>query len=189
MNMHPDTVNIAAYVEGRLSDAEQVSLEAHLAGCAECRDLATGAATLLRGEARRHRWVAGGAAIAAAAVIVLLVSLPAGDSGPVPDVMRDGPAAEGMAAVTVVGPDAGQPVHPDSVVFAWRSVASEALYQLSVTDGAGGAVWETMTAETTVLPPAGTFESDRRYLWYVDAQLPDGNVASTGLKEFRTGTR
>jgi hypothetical protein len=30
-----------------------------------------------------------------------------------------------------------------------------------------------------------TLESDRRYLWYVDAALPDGRVASTGVREFR----
>jgi hypothetical protein len=189
--MHPDIVDIAAYVEGRLSDVEQVSVEAHLASCAECRDVATGAATLLRGEARRRRWVAGGVAVAAAAVIVLMVSLPVEQGGPVPDVMRDGPAigTEGLASVEVVGPDPDHAAHPDSVVFAWRAVASAALYQLSVTDGAGGAVWETTTADTTVRPPADTFEPDARYLWYVDALLPDGNVASTGVKEFRTGTR
>jgi len=188
-DMHPDTVDIAAYVEGRLSGTEQVSLEAHLTHCVECRDQATGAATLLRGDARRRRWVAGGVAVAAAAVIVLFVSLPVEQDGPVPDVMRDGPSVEGLASVEAVQPDPDQPVHPDSVAFAWRTVASDALYQLSVTDGAGGAVWETTTAETAVHPPADTFESDQRYLWYVDALLPDGNVASTGVKEFRTGTR
>lgn len=195
MNAHPQNEDVAAYVEGGLPPAERTVLEAHLAECPECRRVATEAALLLRHEAQRRRWVvaAPAAALAAAAALALFVILPGGENGvPATGTTRAGPegSPEALPVIGIVLPDAQVPIHPDSVRFVWQSAAPGALYRLAVTDSAGGGVWETSTPDTTVHPPPETrLEAGHRYFWYVDALLPDGSEASTGVEEFRTRGR
>lgn len=195
MNAHPQNEDVAAYVEGGLPPAERTLLEAHLAECPECRRVATEAALLLREEARRRKWVvaAPAAALAAAAALALFVILPA-DENDVPATATTRAGAEedheALPVIRIVLPDAQVPIHPDSVRFVWRKAAPDALYRLAVTDSAGGPVWETTTADTTAGPPLEVgLEADHRYFWYVDALLPDGSEASTGVEEFRTRGR
>lgn len=191
MNAHPQNEDVAAYVEGGLSPEERTVLEAHLAECPECRRVATEAALLLREEARRRKWIvaAPAAALGAAAALALFVILPAGDDGvPTTATTRAGREGgrEALPAIGIVLPDA-RPIHPDSVRFAWKSAAPGAFYRLAVTDSAGGAVWETTTSDTAADPPPEVdLEGDHGYFWYVDALLPDGSEASTGVQEFRT---
>ena len=195
MNAHPRNEDVAAYVEGGLTPAERTAFEAHLAECLECRRVATEAALLLGEEARRRKWVvaAPAAALAAAAALALFVILPAGEHGPpVRDTMRSGSdrGLESLPAVEITLPVAENSVQPDSVRFVWRRAAPEALYRLAVTDSAGGRVWETTTSDTTAgIPSDLGLEAGRRYFWYVDALLPDGTEASSGVEEFRTRAR
>lgn len=193
--MHPETEVIAAYVEGTLSPDEMSILEAHLAECAECRGVATDASLLIREEIRRRRWLVAAPAmtIAAAAALAFFVIFPPSDDGPLAtDTERGGSdhASEAMPAIVALLPEAGASIRPDSVRFSWHSASPEALYRFALTDSAGRSVWETTTPDTTLqLPAELRLASGRHYFWYVDALLPDGTEASTGLEEFRTRGR
>lgn len=195
MSMHPEIEDIAAYVEGTLPPEERTVLEAHLAECSDCRLVATDASLLVRDEIRRRRWVVAvpAAAVAAAAALALFVILPLGEDGaPATNAIRAGSdrAREALPVVAVVSPEARVSLNPDSVRFVWRSAAPEAFYRLVLTDGAGAAVWETTTSDTIAqLPPEIRLADDQHYFWYVDALLPNGTEASTGVEEFRTSGR
>ena len=195
MNCEQSTELLSDRLKGLLSPEDEQALEAHLAECLECRRVATEAALLLGEEARRRKWVvaAPAAALAAAAALALFVILPAGEHGPpVRDTMRSGSdrGLESLPAVEITLPVAENSVQPDSVRFVWRRAAPEALYRLAVTDSAGGRVWETTTSDTTAgIPSDLGLEAGRRYFWYVDALLPDGSEASSGVEEFRTRAR
>jgi tetratricopeptide (TPR) repeat protein len=79
----PDPEVLAAYIDGRLTPGERTTIERHLAGCPECRDLVAGSVEAIDEMARvavprppRTRlWVGLGAVLAAAAAVVMAVRL------------------------------------------------------------------------------------------------------------------
>ncbi len=101
--------------------------------------------------------------------------------------VRAGSSPEGIPRFGTVNPSSAQPVPADSVVFVWRRAGAEASYRLTVTDPAGGQMWTTATADTVApLPASVRLARGQAYFWYVDALLPTGESATTGVQEFRT---
>lgn len=191
MNEHPESGELAAYIEGRLPSPERSRLEEHLAECRDCRRQATGAGLLLRGEARRQKKLAGIVIAAAAVVAALFVWTPGDAPLPVQETFRSGSEAAppSETRIEIVSPGS-RPVVSDSVVFSWRQVTEDTLHRLSVAEPTGAPVWEVTTSDTIARPPADVvFEPGGRYLWYVDALLPDGGTATTGVQELRIRPR
>ena len=187
---HLDGVLVAAYVEGRLHGDERARVEAHLAECPACRAEATDVALLLRERrGRRAWWIGIPTAAAAAAAAFLLFAAPPGEQVQTGERLRPGADAgrEGVPAITVVAPDARSPVAADSLRFVWRGSGAEVVYRFTMTDASGAIVWEGSLSDTVlVLPAEVSLPGDRLYLWYVDAALLDGRVATTGVRELRT---
>ena len=173
---------IAAYVDRRLGADERRGVEAHLAGCDDCRAEVVEVSRLVGG--RRRTWVVatGGLGVAAAAVLVIAL-LPRGvtPDGPV---LRSGP--DGTAAIAAVAPPEAATVPADSVRLVWRPAGAEASYRVTVTDARGDPVWSAGTADTAITAGPALMPGTL-YYWYVDALLPDGHTATTGVRSFRTG--
>ena len=186
---HLEGVLVAAYAEGRLHGDERSRVEAHLAECRACRTEATEVALFLRERrSRRAWWIGIPAATAAAAAALLLFAAPPGERAQTGERLRPGAGAgrEGVPAITVVAPDAQSPVATDSLRFVWRGSGAEVAYRFTITDESGDIVWEQSVSDTIFrLPAEVTLAADRDYLWYVDAALPDGRVATTGVRGLR----
>lgn len=187
---HPDAVRIAAYAEGRLTGEARSAMEAHLADCDACRAETTDVALLLRDlvGARRRRIGIPVAVAAAAAAVLLIVGPFGGPTEEEGDRLRPGVAAdrEGVPSIDVVLPAGAAVIPADSARFLWRSAESEARYRFTLTDETGAVVWEEGLGDTTlVLPPEVTLERGATYLWFIDASLADGQVATTGVRELR----
>src|SRR3990172_6861420 len=88
---HPEARVLAAYLDGALKDADRSLVEAHLAGCAECRFEVAAVAQLVRTVPQPRRVAVG---LAAAPLLALLL-VPALD---LPS--RFGPAERREPAVT-----------------------------------------------------------------------------------------
>lgn len=188
---HPDAIRIAAYAEGRLGGDDRAAMEAHLAECADCRAEATEVALLLREPAAlRRRWIGIPAAVAAAAAAVVLLAGPFRDSSTAGDALRrPGVEAdrEAVPAIEVILPSAGDPIPMDSARFVWHGLGADVLYRFTLTDPSGAVLWERELADTALVLSAETrLPGGGRFLWYVDASLPDGGVATTGVRELRT---
>src|SRR5438094_80632 len=98
---HLTVADVAAYADRGLAAAERARVEAHLAGCAECRAEVVAVARLSRSFARRRRWAVMAPLAAAAALVLFLAPWPrvrgpassAGPGGPGPARRRPrGPA-------------------------------------------------------------------------------------------------
>ncbi len=178
-HLSPD--EIAEYLNGG-SETERRRAEAHLGVCDECRQelLAVGRLVRARTRARSRRCLAL-VPVAAAAVLALLF---------VPGLFEeaDGPRAragdESGQRIEVLSPADGVSVTSDSIAFAWRPVAVGAQYSLHVTDEVGDVVLSEPTADTVLMIHAGLLRPGETYIWYLDALLPDGESATTGLRRF-----
>ena len=179
---HSSDIEIAAYVDHRLSGDARDRVEHHLAECAECRHVATRSREVLHRRHRPRQLLIGAGTLAAAAAVFLLVVQPARQS-------RD---AETGPTLRGPGSDAALPAyHPigdvarEPVSFVWGSVNNAASYRLTVSHADGTALWTASSADTTtVLPDSVSLQTGQRHVWIVDALLMDGTVRSTGFKEF-----
>jgi hypothetical protein len=190
LDEHLSAEDVAAYADQGVSARDRIRIEEHLAECGECRLELLEVTRQLRSRPHLKRWhvIAPAAAAAAAAVIFFLAALfetPARSD----DVLRGSePQAgrEGNAAVVAVAPLSGSTVDPENLVFIWHSL-DRAFYQLTLTDANGDVVLTLDTSDTVVALPSTTpLESERIYFWYVDALLPDGRSATTGVSQFAT---
>lgn len=173
-----DASDIAAYVAGGLDAGARERIEVHLADCASCRADAIAA---LRARERGRvswRWVAPALAAAALAVLVL----PRAARQPIP-VDRERGAAP-AAAVALAGPGAGVVLPAADVPLVWRSAGPGTDYRVTVTTEDGGRVFSGSTEDTALSVPASSLRAGRRYLWAVDAILPDGTAATSGARGF-----
>jgi hypothetical protein len=191
---HPESEEVAAYLDRTLALADRARVEAHLAECAECRQELVEVSRLLesapQGEAGRRRAPAlAAAAAAAAAVAAVLLLRPAEIPVPRGEVLRSDPpaAVEGVPTIPARAPAEGAAVPGGGLAFAWGGAGDDALYRLTVSDEAGTAHWTGTTADTLLALPAGTtLEPGRAYFWRVDALLPDGRSATTRARRFTT---
>lgn len=184
---HLSAEDVAAYLDRRLTAAARDRVEAHLAWCKPCRDEVVELVRLRRPEPRRRRWyILAPAAAAAAALIV--VTLGRSRPAEAPGGTTRAATLEGIERFDVVRPVPNSTVSADAREFVWRSVGANATYRITITDPSGGLVWSGTIQDTAVTPSGDiALRPGQGYFWYVDALLPDGRSANTGVKEFRTG--
>jgi anti-sigma factor RsiW len=183
---HITDLELAAYVDRGLNDADHARVESHLAVCPECRDHVVTTKVLLQRATRPRRLTVGiSAALAAAAVAAFLLINPRNTQRQLPasDLTR---AAVPANALTAYGPSGVTPrAH---LRFVWGSAASGAAYRLTVSSEGGNPLWSTSAADTSVaMPDAIRFIQGQHYYWVVDALTTDGRTISTGLREFDVG--
>lgn len=184
---HLDSDLVAAYAERRLDPAERAAAEAHLAGCAECRaDLAD--VTDVVSAARQRRVLVRAAPLLAAAAVLTVVVVTRPATVPVEvQALRPGNDADRdrLNSLQALLPAPGAAVPRPGLRFAWQSDGPDAIYEITVADSSGLALWRARTPDTSIalpdsvrLAPGGTFH------WWVDVLLSDGRVASTGVRDF-----
>ncbi len=183
---HPSDEWIAAYVDGRLSPTERDGLEGHLASCHDCRLVAMEAAEVLRGGGGRRFAVAGLGAVAAAAAIAFLFIGPLSEKAPDEPVLRAPAGDVGMPIIEAVSPANGASVRSTLVLFIWRSLGPDIRYQFSLSAVDGSELWGGSVTDTVLtLPPSVELAPGETYVWYVDALMPDGTSATTGLRRVK----
>jgi hypothetical protein len=93
---------------------------------------------------------------------------------------------EGIQQIDILTPSQGMTVRRADLSFGWLSVGEDVLYSLAVLDTAGNEVWTGNTTDSILLlPGAVALAQGVNYFWYVDALLPDGRSATTGIHQFR----
>ncbi|HEX4628310.1 MAG TPA: zf-HC2 domain-containing protein [Gemmatimonadales bacterium] len=184
---HLASTELAGYLDSRLAAADRARIEAHLADCAACRGELIDAGRLLKSlPERRSRfmWGAAGAAGVAAAVVALVVAR----SGPQVGSLRPGERGgdAGTPAIAVVRPGSGAIVSPSAPEFVWHPAGADAQYRVTLTTERGDVVWaSTVLADTVrVVPASVRLRGGQEYFWYVDALLPDGRSATSGVRRF-----
>ena len=185
---HLGSEEVAAYLDNTLSDAECARVKAHLADCDVCREEVVSVSKLLDRAPRSRRRLIAFSAVAAAAALAFLLVRPSLDSnlpGRVAVRGRDAPlTSEGVSGVRAIAP-IGRQTNGSGTRFVWHPLLG-ATYRLTLTDDRGGKVWVGSTNDTTLAVPDGTaLLPNRNYNWYVDALLPDGSSATTGVTTFQ----
>jgi len=187
---HLDPNMIAAYAERRLPHSERATVEAHLAGCGDCRREVTSVALLIRASERRRTWLVASTVAAAAAVLVMALVTNPFARRTVPETIRPGDDGrrEGVTTLVAHSPADGAVVARANLRFAWQRIATDALYHFTLADGSGAPLWQMTTTDTALAVPAGlTLPPGGRYLWYVDVLLPDARKATSGVRELILG--
>lgn len=182
---------VTAWLDGELVGEERARVASHLADCDRCRAELVAVRALLakepsdgtrRRRGRLARYLV--PTLAAAAAVWLLVVPAVRDEGPR---LRTPAVEEGaVPAVLAVAP-VGDAVVNEGPTFTWHAAGADAHYTLVLTDAAGALVWRTSTPDTSVaLPPDVPLAPGQAWFWTVDAQLADGETATSGLQGFRT---
>jgi hypothetical protein len=187
---HLDAGMMAAYLERTCDDMERSRIEAHLAECTDCCEELVAVDETLRtlpGKRRSRVAIPIVGLAAAAALVGLLVFRPSEEgpgrsSGEPPILQRSQP--EARPTIAIRAPETGAVVEARDVSLRWAPIEPDARYLLTVTTAEGDSVWELMTADTSAAVPIA-LEPGGEYLWYVDALLPDGSSASSGVHHFR----
>jgi hypothetical protein len=181
---HLDAGIVAAYIDGTMDAAYLGEVEAHLAECEPCRREVVEVTRMMRGRRPWKRWAVWGTVAAAAAVLVLIAQ--PGRAAEFQDpVTRAGEdtATEAVLRFTAIAPADTETGSSGSIVFQWRSPSTEASYRITVTNEIGDLLWSETTSDTTVVLPGDVpLEVGETYFWYVDALLPNGGSATTGVR-------
>jgi anti-sigma factor ChrR (cupin superfamily) len=189
---HPSAEDMAAYLDGRIGEADRERIEAHAAECAECRREIAEVTAMLTETRSARGWRVWAPAAAAAAVVALLVlrpfSVPTESVGAA---RYRGPASTSARArpadIRTVSPADNAAVGLDGADFVWRSRGPEASYQLTLTDAEGSVIWNVGTTDTVArLPDTIHLAPASTYYWYVDVLLEDGRHATSGVHSFTT---
>jgi len=184
---HLTAEDVAAFLDRRMTAAERLEAEEHLAGCGECRAEVTAVRRLIRGQPLARRIPVVPAGLAAAAAIAFLVFTIARPGRELPDSRVRAVPDESPARMAAVVPADGDTVPPGSPVLVWSSITGEPTYRFTLTDASGQPLWTSATTDTSItLPPQVTLRPRQTYFWYVDALRADGRAASTGVRRFTT---
>lgn len=186
---HLDPGLIASYLENACHGEERSRVEDHLAECTDCCEELVALEQTIRTLPRRRRGrvviplVALGAAAALAGLIVLRpsdtsVEPPEGT----PIVQRSQP--EARSSIAILEPESGAVVEAGEVVLRWAPIEPDARYLVTVTTSDGDSVWALMTPDSAAAIPVA-LDPGGEYLWYVDALLPNGETATSGIHHFR----
>ncbi len=188
-DQHLSETDIAAYIDGVVAADDRRRMEAHLVWCDACRTemVASQSAVFAAppvGRRTRGSWTWAGAAAAAAVIVVAgsILTQRADDR----DVVRSAPspAPATRPVVTVVSPGDGQRLGADRKLV-WRSAGTGASYRITIGDDSGQPVHSMMVQDTSVTLPASVpLASGKKFFWYVDASLPGGATATSGLVSF-----
>ena len=187
---HLDAALVAAYLENSCGPEERRRIEEHLADCAECTAELVGLDDTIRtlaAQKRRRMAIPLVALGAAAGIGVLLVQrTPDGPStlplDAPPIVQRSRP--EARSPIEILQPTPGATVDAGEVVLRWAPIEAEARYLVTVTTSDGDSVWALLTPDSAAAIPV-LLDPGGEYLWYVDALLPGGNTASSGVHHFQ----
>lgn len=174
-------LELAAYLDRRLQGAERDRAEAHLAGCAECREELNQSYLLTR-RIRRPLRIALAGLITVAAALLLLVRTGAGPASRSTEdsLLRQGDASAAVVAYAPMGETAR-----GAVRFVWARVPAATTYHLTLSRVDGATLWSASTTDTALaLPDSIALTPGVRYLWVADALLASGQTRSTGLREF-----
>jgi len=185
---------LAAYLDRALGTSARAVADAHLAGCASCRDELVALSALARSTStpRRLLRVAGPLAAVAAGILIVVMGTgnPITRSNTPVDRMRETTAVgnPGSARLSAVAPRDGESIPSDSARFTrftWRRDSPDAGYRVSVTDEGGSIRWAADTGDTTItLPDSVRLEHGQTYYWYVDALGGDGRTRASGPRRF-----
>lgn len=185
--------SLAAFADGRLSDAELIAWTPHLSTCRRCQhELASlvralsdpNIARAARAHEIRGRRLAGmmlPLAIAAAAVIAVVVR---------PERQVSAPEARHRAPVLTPG-EAPMGVSPVGAVSSaadlrWSTVPHADLYRVTLFDADGRTLFEGETQEPAMtLPDSLRLAPSHMYLWQVQARIGFDRWVSSDLVEFR----
>ena len=180
---HLEAEETAAYVDGSIVGETRARLEAHLAGCADCRTEVADVSRIVRSagtsRARSNRvWIP---AVAAAVLALVWIA---------PRALRQDEAPRHREeSVTLTVPP--RPITPTGSVdsapaFVWAAVPYANTYRLRVFEADGTLLWERETADTTTRPPDSIrLERARSYYWRVEAHTGFDRWAASDLIEFR----
>jgi len=172
---HMRDVEMAAYLDRRLSGPERARVEGHLAECAECRLEMREVRGLLDRSARPRRLMVGAGLLAAAASLFLVLR---------PTVVDPPRGGGAPPALTAYGPTGEVPLA--ALRFVWGAAPGATAYRLTISGGNGVPVWSGSVADTVfVLPDSVPLGVDQQYVWIADALLGDGSSRSTGLHDFK----
>jgi anti-sigma factor ChrR (cupin superfamily) len=184
---HIDSDLIAAYAERRLSSTDRTVVEAHLAGCAECRADLTHVAGEVSAVRRRRSLLRAAPLVAAAAVLAVVVVLRPGPEPVAVQALRPGGDGDRdrLNSLAALLPTPGAAVSRMGLRFAWQTDGPDAVYEVTLADSSGAALWRARTPDTTIqLPDSVRLAPGAKYHWWVDVLLSDGRVASTGVRDF-----
>lgn len=199
---HPSEGELAAYLDGELTDDERSRLDVHLEQCDACRQAITDTVQVLDapGDAvhrpsvvagggrtrNRIRWMTVGVALAASVAAVIVARRAPEASTDVEGRTRAATPSiqlERTPILGVVAPVDGASRVGQQPTFSWRGAdAGRYSFRLLAEDGVP--IWSYETTDTTLtLPPDLELERGRSYFWRVDA-LAAGIVASTRAQRF-----
>ena len=177
---------VAAFLDRRLTTAERLGVEEHLAGCSQCRGEVAAVRRLVSDTPTKRSLALPLSIAAAAAVAFLLFTIARPGPEGAADPLRT-PASHPSDAserITAIHPAEGDTISIARAVLEWASIGGEPAYRLTVTDATGQPVWTRTTADTSLTVPRTILESRRTYFWYVDALRADGRSVSTGVRRF-----
>lgn len=177
--MHPDALELSAYLDGALAGADRARVEAHLSGCAECRREVAAVAGVLRTAPRRVTIPWG---LATAAILALLL-VPSLD---LPQRLRQQPYRE-PAVTTTAAPVAIEPrgAVDSARALVWSAVPHASRYRLALLDSAGTVVWRLETTDTiAALPDTVRLRAGASYFWKVDAETGFDRWVGSELVDF-----
>ncbi len=180
---HPEVGELAAFIDGALSDTDRSRVEAHLAGCAECRSEVAAVSRLVRRAPQRRRVAVG---LAAAAVLALLL-VPA-VRGPIRfgSSERREPAVTSTAAPVAIAPRGAV---ESARALVWTAVPRAARYRVVLMDSAGTVVWRWEATDTSAaLPDSVRLRSGSPYFWKVEAETGFDRWVASDLVDFTART-
>jgi hypothetical protein len=183
---HLTAEDVAAFLDRRLTTDEKHRVEDHLAHCGPCRAELLAVRQLVKsGPIPERRALRTG--LAAAAVIAFLaLTLGRWGSGGTEVRVRATPVTTTSESdvITGVQPADGDTVSTARTALAWKAIAGEPAYRVTITEATGQLVWTNTTTDTSVTVPPTLLSPHKTYFWYVDALRADGRAASTGVRRF-----
>lgn len=185
---HLTSEDVAAYLDDALSESDTARIRSHLAACETCRSEISSVSQLLDRAPSARRRFAVFPALAAAAVVMVVLGRQAIDRNSTSEQLRGNTtptAHEGVSGFKAIAPRDRLTVRTGTV-FVWRPPLPGASYRFTLTDEHGGRIWTGSTNDTTITLPDGILlRQDQSYHWFVDAVLPDGSAATTGITSFQ----
>jgi anti-sigma factor RsiW len=183
VDRHLGVDETAAYVDGGVTAAERARMNAHLAGCADCRAEVADVVGIVRSagtsRTRVNRvWIPA----AAAAVLALMWVAPRALR------QQAAPQHREEAVTMTVAPRPLIPVGSVDTVsgLVWAAVPSANSYRVRVFNAEGTLMWEGETADTVAaIPDSISLARERSYYWRVEAQTGFDRWAASELTEFR----
>ncbi len=209
--MHLTEAEVVLFLDGKVAAQERQHIHAHLATCASCRALLgavhrmpealaqhdpppVDAVTLRRAQQlvqaspmRRRQIFVFPRPVFGVLALVLAVGIGWGAyerQQPVPEAERLR-STERPAALTIIEPLPQATIETTVPVFRWQAWPQASGYWLKVHHEDGTERWRVHTSATSLaVPDSLALEMGERYLWHIEATLPNGSTVSSALHSF-----